>query len=100
MCAQRNHHSLQAVRDERDKHRGGIEEEVPQKRTDTAHHKGRERIQQNTGRADDHIVQVQMPAGHRDAERAQGNVHGQQYRRHGQPENGLFLRKRICVFHW
>ena len=71
MGAERNDDRLQAVRDERDEHRRRIEEQIAEERADAADHERRERIEQDRGRAYYNVIQIQMTARYRDAERAE-----------------------------
>ena len=56
--------------DQRNKHRRGIEEEIAQKGPYPSHKEGSQRVKNNCGRADNHIVQVHVSAGHRNREYA------------------------------
>ena len=97
---QRDHDGLQAMGDQGDKHRRGVEEEVPQEGTDAAHDEGSCRIQQHGGCVDHHIAEIQMPAGDGNRENAQrqDHIHRGQEAGQGQPERAAPAKAhRGCV---
>ena len=83
-----DHHRLQAVRHEGDEHRRGIKEEVAEERADTANKEGGERVEQNGRRADDDIVEVQMPAGDGDTEGTESDIQCREHSRHRDTQDG------------
>ena len=93
-----DHHGLQPVRDQRDKHGGRIKQKIPKEGADASHGKGFERIEQNGGKADHDIVQIEMAAGNRNAEGAERNIDRHQDGRGREADrgisSGIFLRHR------
>ena len=71
---ERDDHGLQAVRDQRNEHRRGVKEEVAEKRADSAHKEGRDRVKDEGGQADDDIVEIKVPARHRHAKGTERDV--------------------------
>ena len=75
MYEERDNDRLQTVRHKRDEHRRGIKEEIAEKCTDTADHKRLDRSEQDRRKADNDIVQIQMPARYGHSKRAERNIH-------------------------
>ena len=81
---------------EGDKHRCRIKQHISDEGTDPAYEKGTERIQQNSSRDNDHIIEIHMAAGHRNAQHAgaHNNIHG-----HQQCRNRHFTNRKPVFIH-
>lgn len=90
--AERNGDRLQSVRDERDEHRRRIKEEIAEERADTADAERPQRVKDQRGKADDHVVQIEMSARNGNAEHAHAHndVHCHQQRRRAEPARAVF----------
>lgn len=83
-----NDDRLHPVRDEGDKHRRGIKEQIAEERPDAPDEEGGKGIEQDRRRADHDVVEIEVSAWDGDAEGAERDVQRREHCRHGQTQDG------------
>ena len=71
--------------EEGNEHGERIEEEISQECTYAAYEEGTGRVKDESGSDDDHVVQIEVAAGDRNAEGRKGDVHGHEETADGEP---------------